>query len=435
MPSLERVFHIDTYTENQDFMKYKSFSHQNSELSYSNKFTEMLVYREPSSTSVRQVEENIIKQDNNKIINIQFTSGTTGKPKAAALTHRNILNNAVFISERMGYSPKDKICLTVPYYHCFGMVMGNLSTLIPGSCIVMPWATFDARRSLEATVKHKCNVMYGVPTMFMEMVKFQQTHNLDLSCLNQSMIAGSLCPEQLLRDKSTYLNISDVRVAYGMTETSPITFMSKLDDPPHKKYTTVGSICPHVEAKIIDSQGNTVPIGEQGEYVAKGYMVMDCYYNDVVNTQKNIVDGWLMTGDLARFDSDGFLYIEGRIKDLIIRGGENISPKEIEEEILKLPQVDNVQVIGVPDPKYQEEICALIKLLPDQSLSKRELLNYLKPLVSHFKIPAYVQFVDSFPITVTGKPQKNVMKDNWNSLIKDLSQKDVLELYGLKHLK
>lgn len=435
MPSLERIFHIDTQSENQDLMNYKSFTHQNSDLSYSNKFNEMLIHREPSLKSVRKVEDNILNQNNNNIINIQFTSGTTGKPKAAALTHRNILNNALFISERMGYSPKDKICLTVPYYHCFGMVMGNLSTLIPGSAIVMPSATFNAQKSLETTVKHKCNVMYGVPTMFMEMIKFQQKHNLDLSSLSQSMIAGSICPEQLLKDKSTYLNISDVRVGYGMTETSPITFLSKLDDPEHKKYTTVGSISPHVEAKIIDSEGNTVPLGQKGEYVTKGYMVMDCYYNDEVNTKKSIIDGWMMTGDLAKFDSDGFLHIEGRIKDLIIRGGENISPKEIEEEILKLPQVDNVQIIGVPDPKYQEEICALIKLHSDESLSKRELLDYLKPLVSHFKIPAYVLFVDSFPITVTGKPQKNVMKENWNTLVKGLSQNEVIELYGLKKLK
>jgi fatty-acyl-CoA synthase len=315
------------------------------------------------------------------------------------------------------------------------MVIGNLASLYSGSAIVLPSPTFHAYKSLETTVKHECSVMYGVPTMFIEMIKSQKEHKFDLSSLRKSFIAGSICPEQLLKDKFTYLNISDVRVGYGMTETSPVSSLGCIDDPVEKKCLTVGKVLPHVEAKIINLDGTTVPIGETGELLVKGYLVMKEYYNDWPTTQNNIVDRWMMTGDLARFDEHGFLYIEGRIKDLIIRGGENISPKEIEEVILKLPQVENVQVIGVPDEKYQEEICALIKVNSNQSLNKKDLLEYLKPELAHFKLPAYVWFVDSFPITVTGKPQKNEMKKQWNKLIENHSKQQIIEQYGLKHLK
>ena len=266
---------------------------------------------------------------------------------------------------------------------------------------------------------------YGVPTMFIEMIKIKKTGNFNLNSLYKSVIAGSICPKQLILDMEKYLGIINTHIAYGMTETSPVSFMMRNNDPIEKRSTSVGKIFDHVEAMILSPEGQPVKIGEKGEFSVKGYLVMDGYFNDPDNTSKSIKNGWMMTGDLGRFDEDGYLYIEGRIKDLIIRGGENISPKEIEELLMEIDQIENVQVIGVPDPKYQEEICALIKIKEGENLKKEQILQFLKPNISHFKIPKYIKFVDSFPITVTGKPQKYLMVKEWVKLIETMTQEEI----------
>ena len=303
--------------------------------------------------------------------------------------------------------------------------MGTLASLKGGCTLILPWPTFNAKKSLESIEKWKCTMVYGVPTMFIEMIKIKKTGNFNLNSLYKSVIAGSICPKQLILDMEKYLGIINTHIAYGMTETSPVSFMMRNDDPIEKRSTSVGKIFDHVEAMILSPEGQPVKIGEKGEFSVKGYLVMDGYFNDPDNTSKSIKNGWMMTGDLGRFDEDGYLYIEGRIKDLIIRGGENISPKEIEELLMEIDQIENVQVIGVPDPKYQEEICALIKIKEGENLKKEQILQFLKPNISHFKIPKYIKFVDSFPITVTGKPQKYLMVKEWVKLIETMTQEEI----------
>ena len=376
LPFLKRIFQLPTGSNLETNVNRFSETRSSAalEAEYYNNFHDWLIYRSPSSWSLDAVEENIENQRNTDITNIQFTSGTTGLPKAAALTHRNLLNNAIDMKEVMEMSPRDKMCVMVPFYHCMGMVCGNLTAMSGGSAIVIPGPTFNARKSIETIKKWECTSTIGVPTMFFEMIKIVQAEGISMGQLHKCLIAGSICPKPLILNMESFLGLTRTHIAYGMTETSPISFMIRTDHPIEKKSTTVGTIMDNVEARILSPEGKPVPVGEKGEYAVKGYLVMQGYFNDPENTRKSIVDGWMLTGDLARFDEEGFLYIEGRIKDLIIRGGENISPKEIEEYIMEIPEVDMVQVIGVPDPKFQEEICAVVKIKSGQQLTKGDIL-------------------------------------------------------------
>ena len=386
--------------------------HSNSSLY--NDFEEYLVSKSPSDKYKDKVETIIKTQNHYDAANIQFTSGTTGRPKGCVLTHHNILNNAYSITNEMNYNSDDVICVAVPFYHCFGMVIGNLSAITSGSTILIPSATFNAEKALEAVSKYNASTIYGVPTMFNDYLKVQEKRQFNLGRLRAGIMAGSLCPEVLNNRVINELGVTGLAVAYGMTETSPISFMVRENDPLIKKTSTVGRIFPHLECKVVNEAGETVNIGEPGELLTKGYSVMKEYYNDPINTDKSIKDGWMYTGDLVTFDKDGYACVVGRIKDLIIRGGENIAPKEVEDLLLQMPQIDSCQVIGVPDERMGEEICALIKLKENvNELKKDEILRFVKERISHFKIPKYVWIVDSFPITVTGKPQKFKMVKDW----------------------
>lgn len=368
-----------------------------------------------------EIDRTINKQNPHEGTNIQFTSGTTGLPKGALLTHHNILNNAFLIGRQMGYSPADKICLSVPLYHCFGMVMGNLAGLVHGATVIYPNATFKATAVLESVQKYHGTTVYGVPTMFIEMCKLAETGQYDLSSLSKGVIAGSLCPEILLKRVGEKMNVKYFSVAYGMTETSPITFMTRPNDTTEQQTQTVGKILPHTEAKLVDDHGHVVEIGKKGEYITRGYAVMKGYYNNPKETHRSIKDGWMHSGDIGIMDEDGFLRIVGRIKDIIIRGGENIAPKEIEEVILHMDNVENVQVIGVEDEKLGEEICALIKLKhPEIPFDIKSVAAFLKPKLAHYKVPKYVRVVDHMPITVTGKPQKFKMRQEWKHHIEEI---------------
>jgi fatty-acyl-CoA synthase len=434
LPFLKRIFQLPTGSNfESDLDKIgASVSTAVMEKEFYNNFHDWLIYRTPSDAGLQKVDRNIENQRNTDITNIQFTSGTTGLPKAASLTHRNLVNNAIDMKDVMEMSTNDKMCVMVPFYHCMGMVCGNLTAMTGGSAIVIPWPTFNARKSLETIIKYNCTATIGVPTMFYEMIKLVQSETFKLKDLHKCLIAGSICPKQLIMDMENHLGLTRTHIAYGMTETSPISFMIRTNHPLEKKSTTVGTIMSNTEAKIVSPDGKPVPIGEKGEYAVKGYLVMPGYYNDPDNTRKSIVDGWMMTGDLARFDEEGFMYIEGRLKDLIIRGGENISPKEIEEYIMEIPEVDMVQVIGVPDPKFQEEICAVVKVKQGQSLTKEGVKEFLKPRISHFKIPKYVKFADGFPITVTGKLRKVEMISDWVKETQEMSEQEIREKYMIR---
>ena len=434
LPFLKRIFQLPTDSSFEtDLGKLESSVSQALPLAdYCNNFHNLVLYRTPSESALSQVQRTIESQNPMDITNIQFTSGTTGLPKAAALTHHNLENNSKELARIMELSPRDRICVMVPFYHCMGMVCGNLAAMNSGSAIVIPSPTFNAKKSLETIERWNCTSTIGVPTMFFEMIKLVQQFPFNLGDFHKCFIAGSICPKQLILDMDKFLGLSRTHIGYGMTETSPISFMIRNHHPLEKQSTTVGTIMPHVEAKILSPEGKPVEIGEKGEYAVKGYLVMPGYYNDPENTNKSIQDGWMMSGDLAKFDEQGFLHIEGRIKDLIIRGGENISPKEIEEYIMGISQVENVQVIGVPDPKYQEEICAVIKIKKGQILQKETVLSFLKPKISHFKIPKYVKFVDGFPITVTGKLRKVEMIQEWLNETDTMSEQQIRDKYMIR---
>lgn len=431
---MKRVFQLPTRSPAEfDVSRLSSLaSGAKVDADYLNNFHDVLFYRNPSAAAFEKVDAIIENQSPFDVTNIQFTSGTTGLPKAAALTHHSILNNGLNMSRNMAMGPEDRYLVMVPFYHCMGMVCGNLNALVSGSTIVIPSPTFNAKKSLEAVEKHRCTAGIGVPTMFIEMIREAGLKSYDLGNFHKSFIAGSICPKQLMLDMKNKLGLWRSHNGYGMTETAPISFMVRVDHSEEKQCTTVGTIMDNLEARIVGPDGKPVKIGEAGEYSVKGYAVMPGYYNDPANTAKTIQDDWLMSGDLARFDEEGFMYIEGRIKDLIIRGGENISPKEIEEFVMAMPEVENIQVIGVPDPKYQEEICAWIKLKAGHSLSKEDILRYLKPKISHFKIPKYVKFVDSFPITVTGKTRKVEMIKNWVHETDQMSEAQLREKYVVR---
>jgi len=343
-------------------------------------------------------------------INIQFTSGTTGSPKGATLSHHNILNNGFFVGEAIRLRRGDKLCIPVPLYHCFGMVMGNLGCLTHAATMVYPSEAFDPAAVLETIQAERCVALYGVPTMFIAALACPEFANYDLSSLRTGIMAGSPCPIEVMRQVIERMHMPEVTIAYGMTETSPVSFQSSADDSLERRVATVGRIQPHLEVKIVDGQGRVAPIGEPGELCTRGYSVMLGYWDDAARTAEAIDPaGWMHTGDLATLDADGYCNIVGRIKDMVIRGGENIYPREIEEFLYRHPAVQDVQVIGVPDSKYGEELCAWIVLKPDAELDEEAVRAFCRDQIAHYKIPRHVRFVSGFPTTVTGKVQKFAM--------------------------
>ncbi len=344
-------------------------------------------------------------------INIQFTSGTTGSPKGATLTHHNIVNNARFVTGRMRFTEHDRLCVPVPLYHCFGMVMGVLGCVTKGAAMVLPGEGFDAARTLEAVAGERCTALYGVPTMFLAMLDELERGRYDLCAMRTGIMAGASCPIEVMRRVIAGMNMPEITICYGMTETSPVTFQSLVDDPVEKRVSTVGRVHPHVEAKIVDGDGATVPAGERGELLTRGYVVMQGYWDDEERTREAVVDGWMRTGDLAVMDGQGFCAIVGRIKDMIIRGGENIYPREIEEFLDRHPAIGQAQVFGIPDARYGEEVCAWVVPADGADLSAGDVIDWCTGRIAHFKVPRHVRIVETLPMTVTGKPQKFVMRD------------------------
>lgn len=344
-------------------------------------------------------------------INIQFTSGTTGSPKGATLTHRNILNNGYFAGKTQRFTQADRICVPVPLYHCFGMVLGNLAALTTGAAMVYPGEAFDPALTLDAVAAEGCTALYGVPTMFIAMLNLPTLAEYDVSTLRTGIMAGATCPIATMQAVMDRLNMTEVTIGYGMTETSPLTTQTATDDPLDKRVETVGRAHPHAEAKIVDRDGEMLPRGEQGEYCSRGYAVMRGYWNDEEKTAESIdCEGWMHSGDLAVMDEDGFVSITGRIKDMIIRGGENIYPREIEEFLLNHPEISDAQVFGISDEKFGEEVCAWVIGRDGHQLTPQAVREHCKGQIAHYKVPRYVRIVDSFVMTVTGKAQKFEMR-------------------------
>ena len=344
-------------------------------------------------------------------INIQFTSGTTGAPKGATLTHHNIVNNAVACARAMRLKPGEALCIPVPLYHCFGMVLGNLAATSYGVTMVFPGEGFDAHETLVALAAERCTAVHGVPTMFAAMLDHPEFPRFDLSTMRTGIMAGAPCPVSLMRRVVRDMHCREITIAYGMTETSPISFQSNVDDSIERRISTVGQILPHVEVKVIDNAGHTTPVDVQGELLTHGYSVMQGYWGDAQATREAIVDGWMHTGDLATIDAQGYCRIVGRVKDMLIRGGENVYPAEIEEFLLTHPDVSAVQVFGVPDEKYGEEVCAWAVLRPGRSLTEEALRAFCRERIAHYKVPRHVRFVTGMPLTATGKPQKFRMRE------------------------
>jgi fatty-acyl-CoA synthase len=358
------------------------------------------------------------------IINIQFTSGTTGYPKGASLTHQNILNNGYFVAEAIKLQAHDRLCIPVPLYHCFGMVMGNLGCLTHGATMVYPSEAFDPLAVMQTVQDERCTGLYGVPTMFIAQLDHPQFAQFDLSTLRTGIMAGSPCPVEVMKRVQSQMHMTEVTIAYGMTETSPVSTQSATDDPLERRVSTVGRVQPHLEIKIVDVEGRIVPRGETGEFCTRGYSVMRGYWGDEDKTREAIdAAGWMHTGDLATMDDEGYVNIVGRLKDLVIRGGENIYPREVEEFLYRHPQIQDVQVIGVPDSKYGEELCAWVQLREGATVSAQEIQAFCKGQIAHYKIPRYVHFVDGFPMTITGKIQKYVMRQQTIELLSLTVQK------------
>jgi fatty-acyl-CoA synthase len=346
-------------------------------------------------------------------INIQYTSGTTGFPKGATLTHRNILNNGYFVARLQGFGPGDRLCIPVPFYHCFGMVMGNLGCTTHGATMVIPSDSFDPTHVLETVQDEGCTALYGVPTMFIAELAHPEFDRYDLSSLRTGVMAGSPCPVEVMKACVDRMHMTDVTICYGMTETSPVSTQTLPDDSLHHRTATVGRAHPHVEIRIADpATGETVPRGATGEFCTRGYSVMTGYWNDDARTADAIdAEGWMHTGDLAVMADDGYVNIVGRIKDMVIRGGENVYPREVEEFLYTHPDVEDVQVIGVPDERYGEELMAWVKARPGATVEPEALRAYCQGRIAHFKVPRYVKLVDEFPMTVTGKVQKFKMRE------------------------
>ena len=344
-------------------------------------------------------------------INIQFTSGTTGLPKGATLTHHNILNNAFFSAEMMGLHEGDRLCIPVPLYHCFGMVLSNLAAITHGATMVFPSESFDALAVLETVDAERCTGLHGVPTMFIAELEHPEFRRFDLLSLRVGIMAGSPCPIEVMRRVIREMNLREITIGYGMTETSPISFQSSVEDPLERRVSTVGRIHPHVEVKIVDAEGRIVPRGTPGELLTRGYNVMTCYWDDAEQTAHAIdAAGWMHTGDLATIDEEGYCNIVGRLKDLVIRGGENIYPREVEEFLFRHTKIEAAQVFGVPDPKFGEELCAWIKVRAGETLAEADVRAFCEGQIARYKIPRYIRFVADYPMTVTGKVQKFAMR-------------------------
>ena len=346
-------------------------------------------------------------------VNIQYTSGTTGFPKGATLSHHNILNNGFFVGEGCGYTERDRVCIPVPFYHCFGMVLGNLACTTHGATIVLPEAAFDPLAVLETVEAERCSSLYGVPTMFIVELDHPDFGRYDLTTLRTGIMAGSTCPVEVMKQVLSRMHMDEVTICYGMTETSPVSTQTSQSDTLELRVSTVGRVHPHVEIKIVDSDtGQTVERGQTGELLTRGYSVMLGYWDDPDRTAQVIDQArWMHTGDLATMDSDGYVDIVGRIDDLIIRGGENVYPREIEEFLHKHPDIVDVQVTGVPDPKMGEEIMAWVKPRAGAMLSADDVREFCRGRIAHFKVPRYVRFVDEFPMTISGKVQKFRMRE------------------------
>jgi fatty-acyl-CoA synthase len=361
--------------------------------------------------------QELLKPDD--AINIQFTSGTTGNPKGATLTHCNILNNGYLTGEAMKLTETDRLCIPVPLYHCFGMVLSVLACVSHGSAMVFPGEAFDPLETLRAVEAEKCTALHGVPTMFITELDHPQFAEFDLSSLRTGIMAGAPCPVEIMKRVISQMHMEDILIGYGQTELSPINNMTLPDDSLERRTETVGRAMPWVEIKIVDESNRVVAIGEKGEICTRGYSVMREYWNDPERTAETIDEaGWLHSGDLATMDGEGYVRIVGRIKDMIIRGGENIYPREIEEFLYQHPAISEVQVFGIPDEKMGEEVCAWVQLNDGQTMTEEDLKAFCKDQITHFKIPRYVRFVTEYPMTVTGKIQKFVMRDE---MVKELN--------------
>jgi fatty-acyl-CoA synthase len=350
-------------------------------------------------------------------INIQYTSGTTGFPKGATLSHHNILNNGFFVGALLGYTEADRVCIPVPFYHCFGMVLGNLSATTHGACMVVPAPAFDPEETLATVAAERCTSLYGVPTMFIAELGHPRFADFDLTSLRTGVMAGAPCPVEVMKRVQRDMHMDEVAICYGMTETSPVSTQTRRDDTLERRVSTVGRAAPHVEIKIVGvdgpDSGLVVPRGERGEFCTRGYSVMLGYFNEPDKTAAAIdAAGWMHTGDLATMDDDGYCNIVGRIKDMVIRGGENVYPREIEEFLYTHPDITDAQVIGVPDEKYGEELCAWVLVREGVTLTEEDVRAHCRGRLAHFKVPRYVLVVDGFPMTVTGKVQKFKMRED-----------------------
>ena len=365
------------------------------------------------AVSAEQLEERTAQLQPDDAINIQYTSGTTGFPKGATLSHRNILNNGLFIGEACKYTELDRVCIPVPFYHCFGMVLGNLACTTHGSAMVIPAAGFNPAATLRAVAQERCTSLYGVPTMFIAELGDPDLADYDLSSLRTGIMAGSPCPIEVMRQVVDQMNMREVTIAYGMTETSPVSTQTSADDPLEKRVTTVGRVHPHVEVRIADPDtGETVPRGTGGEFLTRGYSVMLGYWNDPDRTAEAIdSDGWMHTGDLAVMDDEDYVNIVGRIKDMIIRGGENVYPREVEEFLYTHRDIVDVQVIGVPDVRYGEQVMAWVQLRDGADTTGEDIKEFCRGSIAHYKVPRYIKFTDTFPMTITGKVQKFKMRE------------------------
>jgi len=345
-------------------------------------------------------------------INIQFTSGTTGAPKGATLTHHNIVNNGYFVGQAMHFTEADRLCIPVPLYHCFGMVLGNLTCITHGATMVYPDEGFDAKSVLQAIEAERCTAVHGVPTMFIAALDHPEFERFDLTSLRTGAMGGAPCPVEVMKQVVERMHMHQVTIVYGMTETAPVSFQSSMDDPLDRRVSTVGRVQPHLEIKIVDGDGRVVPRGQSGELLTRGYSVMLGYWGDDEKTRESIdAAGWMHTGDLATLDAEGYCNIVGRSKDMVIRGGENIYPREIEEFLYRHPKVLDVQCVGVPDAKYGEELCACIILRPQMQASADEIRDFCRDRIARYKVPRYVRFVSAFPMTITGKIQKFMLRE------------------------
>ena len=361
----------------------------------------------PAVAEARRVGDTLGCMD---AINIQFTSGTTGHPKGATLSHHNVVNNAAAVAEAMGFTQADRLCIPVPLYHCFGMVMGSLVCTVTGGTMVFPGEGFDPLATLQALHDERCTALHGVPTMFIAQLDHPEFKRFDLAALRKGIMAGSPCPVEVMKRVNVDMHMSDVTIAYGMTETSPVSFQSAPSDPLHLRVSTVGRVLPHLEVKVIDTLGATVPVGQAGELCTRGYSVMRGYWGDDERTAEALRGGWMHTGDLGHIDAQGYCSIVGRVKDMLIRGGENVYPREVEEFLFRHPAIAQVQVFGVPDARYGEEVCAWVVLKPGATATADDVRDFCRDQIAHYKVPRYVHFVDEIPMTVTGKAQKFLMR-------------------------